>query len=341
MNKKSFLDLLDRYQYGNCTENERFLVEEWYGSLNTEHHTLLTSTELSQISDRILFKLHANMESQAKKQPKYYIGWYRIAIAASITIVMGLTFLYTFYYNYAERSFYKENPGISMLTRKNNTNFTQTIKLSDHSQVVLQPSAKMIYPAIFSKSKRVVYLHGDAFFVVSKNQQKPFYVYNKNLKVKVLGTSFMVQESSAQVSVSTGKVEVNENASRSLISFKPKKCTKAVYVTANQKAIFNEDEHQISKTLVSHPKPLYILNHQPAAQSFKFSESSLTYVFNTLAEAYGIEIMVKDPKIYQCTFTGDLNNKGLYEQISLICESISGAYTIKGTTLLISGKNCN
>lgn len=341
MSKKSFLDLLDRYQHGSCTERERFLVEEWYGSLNNEDHFLLTSTELSQMSDRILLRLHANMERQTKNQPRHYINWYKTAIAASITIAMGCTFLYTFYYNYAERSFYKENAGSTMLSSVNHSHTEKTITLSDHSQVVLKPNAKITYPSIFKNNKRVVYLHGDAFFKVSKNRQKPFYVYNKNLKVKVLGTSFLVQEAEAQVSVSTGKVEVNENCSRGLINFPGKKWANAVLITANQKAILDDSHHKIIKTLVAQPKPLYIYNHQSTPVSFNFSDSSLKNVFDTLATAYGIVISIEDPKIYQCTFTGDLDHKDLNEQLNLICQSISGSYTTKGTTLVISGKNCN
>lgn len=340
MSTKSFLDLLDRYQQGNCTERERFVVEDWYESLNSEDHLLLTSTEINQMSDHILLRLHANMERQTKKQPGYYINWYKTAIAASITVAMICTFLYTFYYNYAERSFYKENAGSSMLSSMNHTNKEQTITLSDHSQVTLKPNAKISYPSIFKNDKRVVYLQGDAFFLVSKNRKKPFYVYNKNLKVKVLGTSFLVQEAEAQVSVSTGKVEVNENCSRELISFSGRKRAASVLITANQKAIFDDIDHKIVKTLVTQPKPLYILNHESAV-SFNFSERSLKEVFDTLSNAYGITITLEDQKIYQCTFTGDLDHKDLHDQLNLICQSISGSYTTKGTTLLISGKNCN
>lgn len=340
MSKKSFLDLLDRYQQGNCTERERFLVEEWYGSLNNEDHFLLTSTEIHQMSERILLRLHANMERQKKRQPAYHINWYKTAIAASITIAMCCTFLYTFYYNYAERSFFKENSGLKMLSSVNHTNREQTITLSDRSQVTLKPNAKISYPSVFATDKRVVYLHGDAFFLVSKNRQKPFYVYNKNLKVKVLGTSFLIQEAEAQVSVSTGKVEVNENCSRALISFPGKKRAGGVLVTANQKAVFDDSQHQILKTLVTAPKPLYVLNRQ-AAVSFNFSEKSLKEVFDTLSSAYGIAITLEDPKIYQCTFTGDLDHKELHEQLNLICQSISGSFMTKGATLVISGKNCN
>lgn len=341
MSKKSFLDLLDRYQQGNCTERERFLVEEWYGSLNNEDHLLLTSTELSQMSDRILLRLRANMERQVKKQPAFHINWYKTAIAASITIAMICTFLYTFNYNYAERSFYKQNAGTAMLSQTNHTGKDMTVVLSDRSQVILKPNAKISYPSVFRNNQRVVYLNGDAFFKVSKNREKPFYVYNKNLKVKVLGTSFLVQEAEAQVSVSTGKVEVNENANRELISFPGKKRAASVLITPNQKAVFDEHHHQLITTLVEQPKPLYQLNHQPQAISFNFSENTLKDVFDTLSGAYGIEISLEDPKIYQCTFTGDLDNKNLEEQLNLICQSISGKYTVKGTKMLVTGQNCN
>lgn len=280
------------------------------------------------------------MESQERKKPRYYINWYKTAIAASITIAMSCTFFYTYNYNYAERSFYKKNSGKTMLSAFNHTDSTKTIILSDGSRVTLQPQARVIYPAVFKSRKRVVYLHGDAFFKVQKNQLKPFYVYNKTLKIKAIGTSFLVQETEAQVSVCTGKVEVNENADREMIVFPGKRRTAGVLLTANQKAVFDDKEHQIHQTLVAHPKPLYILNHQAAAISLNFSGSSLKDVFQKLCDAYGIMITLENPGIYQCTFTGDLHHKNLQEQLNLVCHSISGSYTVKGTTVFISGKSC-
>lgn len=340
MNKESFLDLLNRYQQGNCTENEKSTVEAWYDSLNKEETQMLDAADLSTMSDRILEKLYAHMPPETIVI-RHQANWYKISIAASLALAMLCTFLYTYNRNNAERVFNSEIKGSTLISKTNHTDKTIIVKLSDRSLVTLQPQAKITYPAVFAGHSRIVYLHGNAFFSVSKNPKKPFYVYNKNLQVRVLGTSFFVDEARAQVSVSTGKVQVNENTNRSLFSFPGKKQVKGVLVTPNQKAIFDDDHHQIERTLVDQPKPLYILNKQPECTRFIFSETNIKDVFDTLSKGYGISIKLEDAAVYKCTFTGDLENKSLHEQLNLICQSISGVYHIKGTAILITGRGCN
>ena len=62
-------------------------------------------------------------------------------------------------------------------------------------------------------------------------------------------------------------------------------------------------------------------------------------IFQTLSEAYGIEIKSDNAQIAQYTFTGDLTKKGLYEQLDLICGTISSKYYINGTSIMVSNKN--
>lgn len=353
MNKESFLDLLDRYQQNNCTENEKLFVEQWYESLNREDHAALTSTEVTKMGDRILLRLHANMErrtmlhsesgiqSEQLRKTSRNISWYKMGIAASITIAVICSFLFTFNYNNSENAFKDENSEGVLLSKINTSGSALTVTLSDHSKVILQPNAEITYPAIFKKSSRNIYLKGDAFFAVSKNPKKPFYVYNNKLTVKVLGTSFFIKEAGAQVSVRTGKVAVNENTNCRLFSFRKGKKAKGVLLTPNQQAVFDSDVHELKKTLVDKPLPLSVINHLPEAISFNFSETSLKNVFSALSKSYGIEIELEDQKVNDCTFTGDIDNKDLYEQLNLICESISGSYHINGTSILIKAKHCN
>jgi len=340
MNKESFLDLLDRYQQNRCTEDEKLVIEQWYGSLNKEEHLLLTSLDLKKMNERILERLYANMQRQTNKV-RDHIAWHELCIAATIILAMVCTFLYTYSYNNAERAFKNENAGRTLISKTNNSDDTLLIKLSDLSLVTLQPHAKITYPTVFANNRRLVYLQGDAFFLISKNHKKPFYVYNHELQVKVLGTSFFINEAKAQVSVRTGKVQVNENANRALFTLPGKKHAEGVLITPNQKAIFDDSQHHIQKTLVDEPIPLYQLNKEPESISFKFSDTKLKDVFDRLSRAYGISFLLEDHKIYDCAFTGDLEHKSLHEQLNLICQSISGSYQVKDTNIIITGKNCN
>lgn len=64
------------------------------------------------------------------------------------------------------------------------------IILSDGTSVWLSSSSSLVYPTTFADDKRVVEIHGEAFFDVSHNPRKPFVVKSNNTEIEVLGTQF-------------------------------------------------------------------------------------------------------------------------------------------------------
>jgi ferric-dicitrate binding protein FerR (iron transport regulator) len=84
------------------------------------------------------------------------------------------------------------------------------IWLADSSRVVLKEGAELKVSKAYLEENRTVFLEGDAFFEVKRNEQKPFLVQTESHFVNVLGTSFLVQTpqpEEATVSVFSGKVE--------------------------------------------------------------------------------------------------------------------------------------
>ncbi|MFD2554825.1 FecR family protein [Sphingobacterium tabacisoli] len=64
------------------------------------------------------------------------------------------------------------------------------IILADGTTVWLSSSSSLVYPTTFADDKRVVEVHGEAFFDVSHNPGKPFVVKSNNTEIEVLGTRF-------------------------------------------------------------------------------------------------------------------------------------------------------
>ncbi|WP_231463331.1 FecR family protein [Pedobacter sp. Leaf132] len=339
MNQKSFIDLLNRYNNGLCTEAEKLWVDKWYHNLNNKNFQDISSVELAEMQDSIWLKINpAEEKKSASKSRKLWPGF---AIAASILIAFFIGGLYMANKNHAEQSFMDANENLNLITKTNDGNSPIYIFFSDSSKVKLKPKATIIYPESFASTKRTVYLKGDAFFEVSKNRKKPFYVYNNNLIVKVLGTSFHVKSAKdgipAQVAVRTGKVQVNENEESTLFSMNDKKVAQPILLKPNQKGVFAN--HNLNKTLVDKPIPLAEAYNVATSLNYNFKEESLKSIFETLTEAYGIDIISDNEKILGYTFTGDLSKKGLYEQLDLVCGSISSKYQIKGTSIVVSNKN--
>lgn len=66
----------------------------------------------------------------------------------------------------------------------------EAIELPDGSKVLLNSGSRLIYPSFFSKNERKVFLYGEAYFDISRNEECPFRVCSGNIDVKVLGTRF-------------------------------------------------------------------------------------------------------------------------------------------------------
>ena len=87
------------------------------------------------------------------------------------------------------------------------------LTLNDKSRVCINSGSQLVFPRKFTKSKREVYLVGEAYFDVSHNENIPFVVHTKHSSVKVLGTSFNVKayadEDHEETVLVSGKVSLS------------------------------------------------------------------------------------------------------------------------------------
>lgn len=66
------------------------------------------------------------------------------------------------------------------------------VLLSDGTSVWLNSKSRFSFPAVFNGDKRQVYLDGEAYLEVAKNERKPFVLHTSRGNVRVLGTKFNV-----------------------------------------------------------------------------------------------------------------------------------------------------
>ncbi len=67
-----------------------------------------------------------------------------------------------------------------------------TLKLSDGSVVNINSESTLHFPVEFSSENREVYLEGEAFFDVVRDDKSPFMVHTGDKTITVLGTKFNV-----------------------------------------------------------------------------------------------------------------------------------------------------
>lgn len=85
--------------------------------------------------------------------------------------------------------------------------------LPDGTSVTLNAGSYLRYPREFITDVRRIEMNGEAFFEVTRDEEKPFLIHTIDADVKVLGTSFNVKafdmDEQLTVSVQTGKVQVD------------------------------------------------------------------------------------------------------------------------------------
>ncbi len=346
MSREAFHQLLQRYLDGNCTSEEKKIVEQWYGLLDKNDLPDIPEESFNEIEQRLWDKVKPESQIVERHVGRKVVRsmWTRISVAAAVVLVALVAGLFAGYKN-DEPEFLTGNSSSHVVRRVNHTNHRIAVLLEDGSRVVLKPKAAISYPRYFGSQKREIILKGEAFFDVSKNPERPFLVFNDDVIIRVVGTSFTVKPGKGsrktEVLVSSGKVIVTEKPEKKsfvgLFNLQDK-----VELTPNQKAMFSSSDGELQVGLVDNPVPLISLeNGSRQSASFIFNETPISSVLDELEEVYGVKIMTRNDAMKHCTFTGDLSGQDLYSKLEFICQSVKASYEIKGVTIYIEGKGCN
>lgn len=95
------------------------------------------------------------------------------------------------------------------------------IFFADGTEMYINSGTRVVYPTVFSKDKREIFVDGEVYLNVKRDEKSPFHVKTENLEVKVLGTVFNVcsynNEDATSVVLVSGKVEVVNNKKEKII----------------------------------------------------------------------------------------------------------------------------
>jgi ferric-dicitrate binding protein FerR (iron transport regulator) len=129
---------------------------------------------------------------------------------------------------------------IDLLVLHNEQNApTLATTLEDGSIVFLSEQTTIRYPAYFQEDKRMITLQGDAFFEISRQPERPFFIDTDVAEIEVLGTFFHVKSSDKStflLSVKNGEVKVTL-----------KKNNQTIHIKAGEAAMLESGTLQITK----------------------------------------------------------------------------------------------
>lgn len=188
-----------------------------------------------------------------------------------------------------------------------------TIGLSDGTSVRLNAASKFRFPPSFNGNKRIVYLEGEAFFDVARDENKPFIVITSGLSVDVLGTKFNVKAYNGDEEISTtlvsGSVKIISNNKDDL------------YLEPNEQSIFDKSKNTIVKHKVDLSSTLAWMNGR-----FIFKDERLENILKQISRWYDVDVVYDDIKFKNYRFTGDIDR---FKDIGVIISMLNETYTVK------------
>jgi hypothetical protein len=341
MNQHEFDILLQKYLAGQCNPEEEQQVLEWAERVHTHAPEPLTGAEVRVTEQKIWRKIRQN----ALPVRYWYTPVVRVAtgIAAAVLLTVALYVLRPGIFQGSETRMTAHTKPVKAATQqsddfllvKNTSGRERSLTLEDGSVIVLAQESTLRYPRHFDPKNRQVELEGEAVFNIKRDTSRPFFVYSGELVTQVLGTSFKVTSfgnaRTIEVQVLSGKVSVYENQEKSSEN------RNGVVLRPNQKITFDKEAKKLIPELVAAPVMV-----EPPVQTreFAFEESPLQTVLNALQKAYDVEIVVENPTLNNCTFTGDITGLPLHTQLRFICKSVNASYELRGTTFFVNGDGC-
>ncbi len=119
------------------------------------------------------------------------------------------------------------------------------ITLPDSSIVWLNSGSKLSYPESFSNKERKVFLDGQAYFEVAREENRPFIVESNDMDIEVLGTRFVIKNYAQDELIETALVEGSIEVYFPETSIRPimlKPTEQVVYSRATKKAEIHKHE---------------------------------------------------------------------------------------------------
>jgi transmembrane sensor len=345
-------ELVENYFKNCCTEKELRSVLEWFedSARTSEGKSLLFKIweelpdEDSKVKvnfDHLLGRIHHEINlSQSKKllekADQNIIKFKRkeniikiLTRAAAILMIPVLSFgLYMSFKYQSARG------GQTSVNQAYNEVFSSVdaitkITLPDGSNIWLNHSSSLKYPAVFEGNTRNVELNGEGYFEVAHNTDKPFIVTAGDIQIKALGTEFNIMaysdEDRIETSLINGRVELQRtDADGKVVSFlKMKPTDLSIYQKSNNEIItrtINDDRY------FSWKDGKLVFNKEPIEE-----------VVKKLSRWFNVEIQVEDPELLKLTYTATFVHETLPQVMELIAQVSPVSYSISDRKEIKSG----
>lgn len=308
--------LLEKYWAGLCTPVERDAVEQWMSEGIPDESYELRIPQAEPMMKEQLWQRIAEARQEENEIPKVLrmpIWPKSIAIVAVLISMVGL-YLYISRNPLIDAALIAYQEVVLPYGKK------AIITLPDGTQVHLNAGSRLKYPKQFSATERRVFLEGEAFFEVTKNPKKPFYVQTKQTITRVLGTRFNLQSwngHSDLLNVEEGRVQ-----------FTAAGCADTLILLANMQGLF--DGHSLNKTIINSDNKVTWTKG-----ILVFNGTKLSEVIAELERWYAVQIHLGDPELANYRVKARFDNSTLMDVLQDISFALNIKYKIKDKEVML------
>lgn len=211
----------------------------------------------------------------------------------------------------------------TFIVKSNHTGIVQDVILPDGTMIKLNNRSKLIYPESFSGDLREVFLEGEAYFEVAHNKERPFVVRAGELKIKVLGTAFAVNATSAMPQITAtlleGSIDVSDDRGHKLM--KPNQ--RLTYHVGSGKMLLSDINN--AKREIRWTQNVWVL-----------TDTSLLEICQRLERQFNVKFIIMNDNLIGKSFTGEFYTSESLESILKIMQiSTSFTYEQRGNNIIL------
>jgi ferric-dicitrate binding protein FerR (iron transport regulator) len=313
MDKQKFLDLIEKFKRGECSPQEKELLENYLESFQDKRG----EWNENQMGNQTIIegKIYSKILKSIYKEKTYdssriFFTPSLLKMAASIifflVLVSGIL--------YVSGVFEQKTDSVVWHEKVTSSGEISVLTFSDGSKVTLNADSKLRYPEHFDGANKEVYLKGEAYFEVHHNIDHPFIVHAANLTTTDLGTKFDIsaypENKTIAVSLLEGKVKVSKS--------KKEKMDNIVVLKPREQLVYDKENNVSSFDMVDSLEAIGWKDN-----IYKFENQPLGEVLSQLERAFGVKFILNNQSVLAQKITVKFEKNSL-QTVAEVVKSLTG-----------------
>ena len=295
MEQHDYIVLLEKFFKKEASSEERRILIEWIRKpgIRDEFNSLCeqmwkeAAVEIDKtVEEEMWNHLQRNLDEPKILYPKKR-RWQPIIYKVAATILLPVCLGLATYFGVGHINKVSQDPFMVAVDYGQKANLT----LPDGTKVWLNSATHLSYDAEYNKSDRKIYLDGEAYFDVARNEKCPFIVHTHAMDIEVLGTKFNVEayakQQNFEASLIQGKIKIKSPSDNNISQ---------VLLPDYKSTLKN------GKLVISKIEDYNIYRWKEGLYCFK--NKSFIEIIKDLEKYYNLKIIVDKPSITNIILTG-------------------------------------